>query len=132
MRVPPPVVADQDDGVGVREVVALLLGCECDLGAPIHDAPAYPGRLFFSTRRADMRRGMRREVYRGRIVDLGIERVTLPNGTEVDLEVIRHKGASAVAAVDDAGRVTLIRQFRHAAGGVLLGAPPAPPPPPPP
>ena len=70
-----------------------------------------------------MRRGMRREVYRGRIVDLGIERVTLPNGTEVELEVIRHKGASAVAAVDDAGRVTLIRQFRHAAGGYIWELP---------
>src|SRR5262249_44556322 len=123
MGVPARVVADGDDGVGVREVVALLLGCECDLGAPIHDGPAYPGRLFFSTCRADMRRGMRREVYRGRIVDLGIERVTLPNGTEVELEVIRHKGASAVAAVDDAGRGTLIRQCRHAAGG---GDPAAP------
>jgi len=66
---------------------------------------------------------MRREVYRGRIVDLGLERVTLPNGTEVDLEVVRHQGASAVAAVDDAGCVALIRQFRHAAGGFIWELP---------
>src|SRR5262245_18792767 len=123
MGVAAPVVADQDEGVSVRDVVALLPGWECDLGAPIHDGPAYPGRLFFSTCRADMRCAMRREVYRGRIVDLGIERVTLPNGTEVELEVIRHKGASAVAAVDDAGRVTLIRQFRHSAGGYIWELP---------
>jgi len=70
-----------------------------------------------------MRRGMRRQIYRGRIVDLGIEHVTLPSGAEVDLEVIRHRGASAVAAVDDAGRVALIRQFRHAAGGFLWELP---------
>jgi ADP-ribose pyrophosphatase len=70
-----------------------------------------------------MRHWMRRQVYRGRIVDLGIERVTLPNGTEVDLEVIRHHGAAAVAAVDDAGRVALIRQFRHAAGGYIWELP---------
>jgi ADP-ribose pyrophosphatase len=66
---------------------------------------------------------MRRQVYRGRIVDLGIERITLPNGTEVELEVIRHQGASAVAAVDEAGRVALIRQFRHAAGGYIWELP---------
>ncbi|HZP41721.1 MAG TPA: NUDIX hydrolase [Candidatus Binatia bacterium] len=60
---------------------------------------------------------MARQIYKGRIVDLRIERVTLPNGTSVDLELMHHAGASAVAAVDDAGRVTLIRQYRHAAGG---------------
>ncbi len=66
---------------------------------------------------------MRRQVHRGRIVDLGIERVTLPNGAEVDLEVVRHQGAAAVVAVDDAGRVVLIRQFRHAAGGFIWELP---------
>ena len=66
---------------------------------------------------------MRRQVYRGRIVDLGIERVTLPNGVEVDLEIIRHPGAAAVVAVDAEGRVALIRQFRHAAGGFVWELP---------
>jgi len=66
---------------------------------------------------------MRRQVYRGRIVDLGIERATLPNGVEMELEVIRHPGAAAVVAVDAADRVTLIRQFRHAAGGFVWELP---------
>jgi ADP-ribose pyrophosphatase len=66
---------------------------------------------------------MRRQVYRGRIVDLGIERVTLPGGTEVELEIVRHGGASAVTAVDDEGRVALIHQFRHATGGFLWEIP---------
>ena len=70
-----------------------------------------------------MARRMRREIYRGRIVDLGIERVTLPNGKDVELELIRHQGASAVAAVDDRGRVVLIRQYRHAAGGYIWELP---------
>ncbi len=70
-----------------------------------------------------MHHGMRREIYAGRIVDLGIERVTLPNGAEVDLEVIRHKGAAAVVALDDAECVVLIRQFRHAAGGYVWELP---------
>jgi len=64
-----------------------------------------------------------REIYRGRIVDLRLERVRLPNGHEVELEVMHHPGAAAVAAVDTQRRVTLIRQYRHAAGGYLWELP---------
>jgi 8-oxo-dGTP pyrophosphatase MutT (NUDIX family) len=58
-----------------------------------------------------------RQIYKGRIVDLRVERVTLPNGASVELELMHHVGASAVAAVDERDRVVLIRQYRHAAGG---------------
>lgn len=64
-----------------------------------------------------------RQIYKGRIVDLRVERVRLPNGAEVELELMRHPGASAVAAVDDAGCVRLIRQYRHAAGGFIWELP---------
>lgn len=63
------------------------------------------------------------DIYVGRIVHLRRERVELPNGRSVELEIVRHKGASAVAAVDDAGRVTLIHQYRHAAGGYIWELP---------
>lgn len=66
---------------------------------------------------------MRQAVYRGRVVDLGIERVTLPNGVATELEVVRHAGAAAVAAVDEQRRVILIEQYRHAAGGFLWEIP---------
>jgi len=66
---------------------------------------------------------MRRQVYRGRVVDLGVEGVTLPNGVETELEVVRHPGAAAVAAVDEHGRVVLIHQYRHAGGGFLWEIP---------
>jgi ADP-ribose pyrophosphatase len=64
-----------------------------------------------------------RHVYDGRIVHLRIERVALPNGQSVELEVIRHHGASAVAAVHADGQVVLIRQYRHAAGGYIWELP---------
>jgi ADP-ribose pyrophosphatase len=64
-----------------------------------------------------------RQIYKGRIVDLHLEHVTLPNGHAVDLEVMHHPGASAVAAVDDAQQVVLIRQFRHATGGYIWELP---------
>jgi ADP-ribose pyrophosphatase len=63
------------------------------------------------------------QIYSGRIVDLRVERVTLPNGTAVDLELMHHVGAAAVVAADDERRVTLIRQYRHAAGGYLWEVP---------
>jgi ADP-ribose pyrophosphatase len=66
---------------------------------------------------------MAREIYTGRVVNLRVERVTLPNGVAVDLELMHHVGASAVVAVDERGHVVLIRQYRHAAGGYLWEVP---------
>ena len=66
---------------------------------------------------------MVRQIYKGRIVDLRVERVTLPNGAAVDLELMHHPGASAVVAADDQNRIVLIRQYRHAAGGYIWELP---------
>ncbi len=65
----------------------------------------------------------RREVFDGRIVKLSVDRVVLPNGNEVDLELIRHPGAAAVVPVDEQGNVLLVRQYRYATGGYLLEVP---------
>lgn len=64
-----------------------------------------------------------RQIYKGRIVDLRVERTRLPNGRAVTLEVIHHPGASAIVAVDGGGAVALIRQFRHAVGGFIWEVP---------
>lgn len=66
---------------------------------------------------------MGRQIYKGRILDVRTEDVRLPNGVDVELELIRHIGASAVVPVDDDLRVALIRQYRHAAGGFLWEIP---------
>ncbi len=62
-------------------------------------------------------------IYLGRIVDLWLEEVTLPNGNQVTLEIIRHPGAAAVVPLHQDGEVTLIRQYRHAAGGFIWEVP---------
>jgi 8-oxo-dGTP pyrophosphatase MutT (NUDIX family) len=56
-------------------------------------------------------------IYEGRVVRLTRERVELPNGSIADLEIVHHPGGAAVVAVDDAKRVCLLHQFRHAAQG---------------
>ena len=65
----------------------------------------------------------RREVFRGKIVDLSVDRVELPNGNTCDLEMIRHPGAAAVVPVDAEGNVLLVRQYRYAASGWLYEVP---------
>ncbi|GIW43654.1 MAG: ADP-ribose pyrophosphatase [Candidatus Binatia bacterium] len=62
-------------------------------------------------------------IYKGKVVHLWLERVVLPNGHEVTLEVIRHPGAAAVVPLHESGDVTLIRQYRHAAGGFIWEIP---------
>lgn len=58
-----------------------------------------------------------REIYRGRVVQLNVEDVELPTGHRLPLEIVHHPGGAAVVALDDALRVCLLRQYRHAAGG---------------
>lgn len=67
--------------------------------------------------RGEKKLSTRRELYRGTVVDLGIEEVRLPDGRRLELEVVRHPGGAAVAPVDERGRICLVRQYRHAGGG---------------
>jgi ADP-ribose pyrophosphatase len=64
-----------------------------------------------------------RDLYRGRVVHLRLEWVELPGRAGIELEVIRHPGASAVVPLDAAGHVLLVRQYRHAAGGFIYEVP---------
>jgi ADP-ribose pyrophosphatase len=52
-----------------------------------------------------------------------VESVDLPDGRSLELEVVRHPGGAAIVAVDGEGRVCLLRQYRHAAGGWLWEVP---------
>ncbi len=64
-----------------------------------------------------------RTAYRGRKFSVAIERAELPNGRTIDLDVIRHPGASAVVPFVDDHRILLVRQYRHATGGWLFEVP---------
>lgn len=62
-------------------------------------------------------------VYRGKIVELFLENVRLPNGEQAELEIVAHPGGAAVVALDRDNRVCLLRQYRHVAGGWLWELP---------
>jgi ADP-ribose pyrophosphatase len=63
------------------------------------------------------------QVYAGKFLNLNVDTVLLPNGRTTKLEIFRHPGASAVVPLKEDGRVVLIRQLRHAAGGFIYEIP---------
>ncbi len=65
----------------------------------------------------------RRTLHRGSFLEMTRERVALPNGIEVDLELVRHPGAAAIVPLASDGTVVLVRQYRHATDGWLLEVP---------
>src|SRR5437763_4412312 len=62
-------------------------------------------------------------IYDGRIVHLYLDTVELPNGKRAQREIIRHSGAVAIVPIDANGNVVMVRQYRHAAGRILLEIP---------
>lgn len=66
--------------------------------------------------------------WRGRLLQVDLDQIRTPNGTELELEIIRHPGAAAVVPLlSDAGAtdptVLLIRQYRYAADGMVWEIP---------
>lgn len=65
----------------------------------------------------------RREIYAGRLLHVFEDQVRLADGTLAVREVVEHRGAVAIVAVDETRRVVLVRQWRHAVGGALWEIP---------
>ena len=57
-----------------------------------------------------------RRIYQGRTFTVQVETVTLPNGSELNAEIIRHPGSVVIVPVAADGQIILVRQYRHAIG----------------
>ncbi len=66
---------------------------------------------------------IRKIIRKGRVFDLTVESITLPNGFHIDLEIIRHPGASAIVPLGADNEVFMLKQYRHAVGGALWEIP---------
>ena len=62
-------------------------------------------------------------LYNGKIFNVALEKVTLPNGVTKDREVVRHPGAAAMVPLLDDGNVVLVKQYRHAVNDYLWEIP---------
>jgi ADP-ribose pyrophosphatase len=63
------------------------------------------------------------ERYRGKIINVRTDTIRVPEGTTTEREVVEHPGAVGVVALDEAGRVLMIRQYRHPVGRMLWELP---------
>lgn len=69
-----------------------------------------------------------RRLYDGKIFKLDLDRIRFPDGSEGEMAVVRHPGASAIVPFlsDPTGEdpdLLLLRQYRYAAGGYLYEIP---------
>lgn len=62
-------------------------------------------------------------IYEGKVFDVRRDRVQMPNGREVVLDIIDHPPAVTLVPVDDQGNILFVRQYRHSAGGEILELP---------
>ena len=64
-----------------------------------------------------------RLVHQGRIFAVTVDRVRLPHGVEVDMEVVRHPGSVVMVCVPRPGEIILVKQYRYCAGRDLWEVP---------
>lgn len=65
----------------------------------------------------------RKTIRNGRVFDITVENVTFPNGVNIDMEIIRHPGASAIVPLTADNEIVMLKQYRHAIGGFLWEIP---------
>lgn len=62
-------------------------------------------------------------VYEGRLITVRVDDVQLTDGRRTRREVVEHPGAVGIVAMNPAGNVLLIEQYRYAVGRTLLEIP---------
>jgi ADP-ribose pyrophosphatase len=62
-------------------------------------------------------------VHKGHYMEFRVDTIERADGTRGQRDIVGHPGAVAMLAIDEADRVLMVRQFRLAAGGVLLEIP---------
>lgn len=65
----------------------------------------------------------KKTVFQGKVIQLNLEQIRLPNQQECELEIIHHPGGAACVALNQQGEICLLRQYRHAADGWLWELP---------
>ena len=64
-----------------------------------------------------------RRIYEGRILNLRVDDIEMPDGTSSKREIVEHGDSVCVIAIDDDENLVLVRQFRLAIEGDLLEIP---------
>ena len=63
------------------------------------------------------------QIFRGKVVELTVDRIETSGGIAADREVVIHRGSVAMIAQRTDGRVALVRQYRHPIRQITLEIP---------
>ncbi len=60
-----------------------------------------------------------KKIYKGRSVELALDRVRLPNGKVIDREIIYHPGSAVMIPLLNKDTIVMIRQFRYSTASFI-------------
>lgn len=63
------------------------------------------------------------EVFKGKIIDVYHDTISLPDGRMALREIIKRGSAAAIVPVDSDGNIILVKQYRHPVGDCVLEIP---------
>ncbi|MGN0602314.1 MAG: NUDIX domain-containing protein [Oscillospiraceae bacterium] len=63
------------------------------------------------------------EIFKGKVIDVTLEKIELENGRPSMREVVHHPGGVCVVPIDDEGNVYFVKQFRYPFKTVLMEVP---------
>ncbi|MGB9779423.1 NUDIX hydrolase [Caldanaerobacter sp.] len=64
-----------------------------------------------------------KRIFEGKIINLRVDEVKLPNGKVTTREVVEHPGGVSIVAVTNEGKLLLVKQYRKPAEEILLEIP---------
>lgn len=64
-----------------------------------------------------------KKIYKGKIIDVNVHTVELPNGRKSSREIVNHSGGVAVIAYKDKDTILLVEQFRKPIEKIILELP---------
>lgn len=64
-----------------------------------------------------------KSIYKGKIIDVHVDEIELPDGKKSIREVVEHNGGVCVAALTKDNKLKFVRQYRYPYGKVLLELP---------
>ena len=65
----------------------------------------------------------RNEIFHGNIIDVCVDEVQLPDGSQSQRELVFHPGGVAIIAITDEDKMVFVKQFRKPLESVILEIP---------
>lgn len=62
-------------------------------------------------------------IFEGKILNLRVDKVSLPDGNQSKREIVEHRGAAAILAMDEQNDIWMVKQYRKPVEQVLLEIP---------